>query len=394
MKVGIYNSSRGPSGTMNASAAILASALVKRFDVDLIVNSTHKELPELGGRSLERVGFRTVDDLQQIVTDPGLPGRRYEWLRKWSDELTSRYDLFINFTDRLPIFCSAPKGILVVEHPQDYIPSIYRALWVQHLASYKLQLSSSYYTRFWTKLFWEIECSVVHPAVPFQPASSANKENLILAAGPIDRLHHQLELIAAFRQLQTEFPGWSLVVMGELDDSLANNRYFKRLKQAAEDSGVTILTNPSSEKKIEMFQRAKLLWHAVGLGSDLDLHPRKVEPFSIDVAQAMAAGCIPLATNSGSLSELMRHRVNGIFWETTAELREWTLLLAENETMSRSLKIAAQERAQAFSPEKFTDAFLHQLRDTFGIKSVSPLSPSFLWKRLVSSADQFLVARR
>jgi glycosyltransferase involved in cell wall biosynthesis len=367
MKVGIYNSCHEPKESANSSATVLAQALSHKFEVELVTNKAFK-----------------------IVTDPSLPAYRYEKLRQWSEELTSRFDLFVNFCDRLPICSSAPNSVLMIQTPHDFVPSIYRTLWLEHLKSYQLKLANSFYTRFWTKALWDIECEVVYPPVPFQPQAAA-KEDLIVISGSLRPEYRQLELLAAFRRLKELKPEWSTVVMGDLDERRSHQKYFNTLKG---DLGVSIITNPSADQKQEMFARAKLLWYAAGLGTDRALQLQRVDTFSLDVVRAMAAGCVPLAINSGSLPEIIRYRETGIFWDSIDELIDETLKLIEDETQRQSLSNAAQERARAFNSELFTRSFMQQLDQGLGIRSFSRLSPAWLWKRLVRSADQFLVARR
>jgi glycosyltransferase involved in cell wall biosynthesis len=397
MKVGIYNSCFDATVTGSASVATLARALSKRFEVEIVVNSNSnstEHFAQVLGSSLERVSFQTVNELSLKVADPGAPGERYERLRKWSDELTSRYDLFINFADRLPIFCSATKGVLVIESPYNFVPSLYRAFWTDHLASYQLKLASSYYTRFWTKVFWDIQCSVVYPPLASQTVPYGGKENVIVVSGPITPLQHQLELVDVFRQLEVDAHDWSLIVMGHLDGSRSNKRYADKLNEASVDEIVSLLINPSAEQRAQTLRRSKLLWCGIGLEKDLDLEPHRIEPFRLDIVQAMANGCVPLTTNSASLSEVIRHRESGMFWDTTDELLEQTVTLAKDDALRQSFADAAQDRVRAFNTEEFTDTFLQELRNAFGIRSASLVNPRWLWKRLVRSADQFLVAGR
>jgi glycosyltransferase involved in cell wall biosynthesis len=395
MKIGIFNSCRQTPEAAQLSCTTLARALVKKFQVELIVNfsfATNDHLANFSAGS--GVSLRTVDDPACHVLDPLEPVQRYELQRRWSDEVTSRYDLFINFADRLPIFCSAPNGVLVVESPYDFIPSIYRSLWVEHLASYQLKLATSYYTRFWTKVLWDIETAIIYPSVPFEQRSSGGKDNLIVVSGPIQPLQHQLDLINAFLHLKENLPEWSLTVMGKLDQIRANKKYCDMLCAAGTDPAISIVTNPSAERQSEIFRRSKILWRASGLGTDVEVDPKRVEPFGVDVLQAMVNGCVPLAVNSGSLSEVIRHRESGVFWDSPEELLEQTLALAEDQSLLRSLSEGAQRRARAFNSKRFTDKFLRELQDAFGIRAVPLFSPARLWKRVIRSADQFFVARR
>jgi glycosyltransferase involved in cell wall biosynthesis len=390
MKIGIFNSSLDNAAEGDTSAATLAEALGSKHRTEIIrvpSSTTAEQLRILCGSALEQVAFRTVAEPPQLATDPNCPGRRYQALRNWSDELTRHYDLFVNFCDRVPIYCSAPRGVMVIRFPYDFIPSLYRAFWLDHLASYRLTLSNSYYTQFWTRMFWEIDCPVVYPPVSYRTARVA-KENLIVSAGPFETgcSQKQLELISAFKQLKSQLPEWSLTIIGELGETPASKTYFEAVCDAARDSNVTVLANPSVEEQFEVFNRARIFWLAAGLDEDLELQPEKAIPFSLHLIQAMAAGCVPLATNSGGLPEVLRHGENGFFWDTTSELIERSVLLARDENGRLGLARAARLRAMDFCPERFTESFRRHLKVTFGIRTPFRVNPLRLWKRLMAAA--------
>ncbi len=397
MKIGLYNSSIENSAVGSVSAAILAVALAVKHQTEIVCtpgSSTREQVALLCGGSPELVSFRTVEPPPQIITDPGSPDRRYEALRNWGDKLTSAYDLFINFSDRLPIYCSAARGVLIIQFPHDFIPSPYRELWVDHLNSYQLKLANSYYTQFWTRVFWEIDCPVLYPPVP-KPPSSDVKENLIVSAGSFNatRPHKLLELVSAFQQLRMKLPDWSLSIIGNLDVNVASRKQFESVRDAANESGISVLANPSFETESKLFSRARIFWQAAGLGDDPDLEPGKVEPFNLNVLRAMAARCVPLVMNRGGLSEVVRQGENGFFWTNIDELINYTLALAHDERQHRGFARAAQCRAHDFRPESYSDNFLLQSQAAFGIKHRPRANPLWLWKRLVNSAGQYRTRR-
>jgi glycosyltransferase involved in cell wall biosynthesis len=388
MKIGIYNSSFENTAEGYTSAAVLAEGLASKHETEIVCvsgSTTPEHLRLLCDSPLKQVSFRTIDAPPQ--SDPDCPARRYQALRNWSEELTQTYDLFVNFCDRVPIYCSAPRGVLVVGFPHDFVPSPYRALWLEHLASYKLIFSNSYYTRFWTRMFWEIDCPVVYPPVAYRTAK-VSKEKLIVSAGPFGMAypHKQIELIDAFTKLKDQLPDWSLAIIGKLGENRASKSYFEAVCDAARYSNVTVLANLSVEQQLELFNRSRLFWLAAGLGENLEMQPEKAIPFSSALIQAMAAECVPLVTNSGGLSEVLRHGENGFFWNTTSELVERSLLLARHERGRLELARAARLRAMEFRPERFTESFLRQLKVKFDIRPQFRINPLRLWKRLITPA--------
>jgi glycosyltransferase involved in cell wall biosynthesis len=326
--------------------------------------------------------------------DPGSPERRYQALRYWSNELTRPYDLFINFADRVPIHCSAPRGVLIVQFPYDFVPSLYRAFWVDHFASYQLKISNSYYTQLWTRMFWEFESVVVHPPVPPQTKDEL-KENLILVVDSLGTVRpgKQIELIKAFTKVKRRLPEWSLTIVGEVEKNGSGKRHFETVQKLAGNFGVMVRGNPTIEEQLELINRARIFWLATGLEEDLNLHPEKAMPFSIPLVQSMSAGCVPLVTNSGGLSEIVRHGENGFFWDTTSQLVDRTLELAD-ESLRLELAKLARTRALDFAPDCFASSFLEQLETTFGLRTGFTVRTARSWNRLVSSTRYFLSARR
>jgi len=138
VKIGIYNSSVDNFELGWGSAAILAHALSANHQTEMVIHedSRREQDEAIRQASLPQPAFRTVRDSPGIKTDPTRPDRRYEALRAWGDELTRPYDLFINFTDRIPIYNSAQRGVLVIQFPHNFAPRPYRAFWQQHLSTY------------------------------------------------------------------------------------------------------------------------------------------------------------------------------------------------------------------------------------------------------------------
>jgi glycosyltransferase involved in cell wall biosynthesis len=380
MKIGIYNSSIDNFELGLMSAGTLADALTSKHQTEMVVHEdspARDETEAICQKNLPRVVFRTITNSPGTRTDPTRPDRRYEALRAWSDELTRRYDLFINFADHIPLYNSAQRGVLVVQFPHDFVPRPYRAFWQQHLATYQLTIANSYFTNFWTKLLWDIDCPVVYPPVPGNVTNT--NERTILTATAIDSMHKQLGFIDAFVQLRQQAPEWQMKLIVKVDGRQRNKRYLQQIEAMAADKGVSVHANPTPLEQADLLRRARMLWHASG-ESEFDLVS---EPLNAIVLRAMAAGCVPLVNNTGALSEVVRHNENGFFWNDTGKLIEYTLKLVQDDSRRLKLSQAARRRMLDFRPEQYADAFQKQLESAFGIPHQSMANPAQLWKRLL-----------
>ena len=208
MKVGIYNSCT--ENAIDATASVLGNLLARHYESEIICFQEDISKTPID----EAVSVRIIERPPQIVTDPNSPDRRYQTIRDWSNELTKPYDLFINIADRVPIYCSAPRGVLLIQSPHDFVPTIYRAFWQAHLDSYQLKLANSYYTRFWTNVLWELNCEVLYP--PVSVLKPDQKDKLIVFPTKFDARNRdgQLMLISVFKELKTHLQEWSLTMLG------------------------------------------------------------------------------------------------------------------------------------------------------------------------------------
>jgi glycosyltransferase involved in cell wall biosynthesis len=389
MKIGLYNSTVDDMAVADISAVVLASALSYTHETEIVRTSRSTPLEGLSeycGSSLDQVSFRTIEPPPQITCNPDTPARKYQTLRDWSYSLSQPYDLFINFADRLPLHCAAPKGVLAIQFPNSFIPLTYRFFWHEHLSSYQLKLVSSYHTQFWTRFFWDSECKVVYPPVP-SPASLPGKQNLIVCAGSFNakRPHKMLELISAYKKIAPQLPGWKFMMLGDLDLNTVSRNRLEWVRDAASEIDVPITVNPSLAERGDLLSRARMFWQAEGLGEDLYRQPQLCSPFNLPVVEALLAGCVPIVTNSGSLSEAILTGDNGFFWEDPEELIQQTLSLAKDEQRLTRIAKASRISAKKFLPERFVSNFLRHLHNEFQVKPGRDSTPIGFWKRLTRS---------
>jgi glycosyltransferase involved in cell wall biosynthesis len=380
VKIGLYIEHGSGNGVGGAELmmAHLASRWSRAHDVELI----HHRPP----LTLERLSLFSTDDYSRVKLrvvpreddPPALPDpfRRYRAAREWHRTVSSGYDLFVNCTHWLPCFCRARVGALLVLFPFYVRPgdtpemralprwkrlrhaAYYDFEWRRRLVTYRHYFAISEFTRDWTNRRWGIDCSVLPPPVDVDFAVQP-KEPLVLSVGRFSTMAHtkkQLEMMQAFQQLHAgPLAGWTYASVGGLNSRAENHAYFDRVRQAGRDVSAIVEANLERTRIKDLFERARIFWHATGLGEDADARPELLEHFGIATVEAMAAGCVPVVINRGGQAEIVEHGVSGFVWNTLDELATFTRQLADDDGLWRRMSAAAHARARQFSSQRFVE---------------------------------------
>jgi len=293
-------------------------------------------------------------DLRGIpIRDIGArPGRLREFIAS-----TSRYDLFVNNSPIHSFPCFARRSWLWVHYLPKWVPP--------HLGFYRV-LANSRHTQGWIRRRWKTPAEVLYGPVDVEHLRPLRKERIILSAG---RLHsrpvpkNELEMIRLFAALHRDglLPGWSYHIAGILDDS--DRAWLGRLRDAAAGAPVRIHLNPPFEKLADLYGRASLLWHGCGALEDPRRRPDRVEHFGATVAEAMAAGCLPIAPANGGPAELVRHAETGFLYHSWEELARQTVAAARRGAASPAMQARARAAASRFSLRRFRDELRKLLAD-------------------------------
>lgn len=357
--------------------AHLASVWSRGHDVDLVHHRpplTRERIESFSSDDFTRVTFRYVPREEEA---PALanPLRRYRAARDWHRAVSDGYDLFVNCTHWLPCFCHARKGAVLVLFPfyvrPEHTPEVqaqpwwkrmrhagYHGLeWQRRLATYDHRFAISEFSRDWTNRRWGIDTDIIYPPVDVE-VSPLPKQPLVLSVGRFSTLAHtkkQLEMMGAFRELHARLPGWRYASVGGLNTREENHAYFERVRAAASGCPAVVAANVAGARVKELFAKAKIFWHATGLGEDPNVHPELSEHFGIATVEAMAAGCVPVVINRGGQTDIVRHGETGFLWNTLEELQEYTARLAGNAALWERMSAAARRRAADFSQRRFVD---------------------------------------
>ena len=379
MRIGVYMEHGVGNGVGGAELmmAYLASVWSRQHDVDLI----HHRPP----LTRERLSLFSTDDysridIQAVPREPEPePSRnlaaRYRAARAWQASLSAPYDLFVNCTHWRPCFSHARRSVLLVMFPF-YVPewrqpagrsipgwkrllhqTYYDFEWRRRLASYDRHLAISDYSARWTRHRWGLETDIVHPPVDVD-FPSGPKDDLIASVGRFSTMAHtkkQLEMVQAFVSMQAEgLRGWQYACVGGLNAREENHRYFERVRAEGAPAPVHVEANVSRARVRDLLSRARVFWHATGLGED-DEHPELAEHFGIATVEAMAAGCVPVVIDRGGQSEIVTDGVDGFLWSTLDEMKRCTRRLIDDPALWARLSAAARVRARDFARSRFVE---------------------------------------
>jgi glycosyltransferase involved in cell wall biosynthesis len=216
-------------------------------------------------------------------------------------------------------------------------------------------LGNSQFTSEWIERRWERRSEVLYPpvAIGLVPAM---KENIIVSLGRFivtDQKNHALQ-IKAFRQFLSAAPrDWRLCLIGFCPDLPQDRAYLDKLRTMSSDLPVTFVVNAARPVLWTHLAKAKLYWHATGIGGESTVSPEHMEHFGIATVEAMGAGCVPLVPMSGGQPEIVEHEQSGFLCHDLQALLRYTSRLAGDALLCERMAQAAKKRSLVFCPENF-----------------------------------------
>jgi glycosyltransferase involved in cell wall biosynthesis len=377
VKIGLYIPDGSGNGVGGAELmmASLADEWSRDHDVDLIHHRPDLTRERIAMFSRDRYDRVNIRCMPREPEPPAYadPLRRFRAAQHWHASVSAGYDLFVNCGHWLPPFCHARIGVLLVLFPfyiRPYDLAEMRALpywkrlrhrayyeleWRRRLASYQQTIAISKFARDWTTRRWGVDSTVVYPPVETD-FREASKDNLILSISRFNlrARKKQLEMMQAFADLNaTDLDGWTYASVGGLNATPDNRAYFDAVGRIGAQCGGSVEANLPRPQLVERLRRARIFWHAMGLDEDTDRHPERAEHFGIATVEAMAAGAVPIVINKGGQTELVEHGRTGFLWNTVAELKSYTSMLAHDRGLWARMSKAARARASDFRGERF-----------------------------------------
>jgi glycosyltransferase involved in cell wall biosynthesis len=344
-RVGIYNAALPTLGGGELYTLAVAGLLAKRGDTVEILTRPGVTLSV----AAERFGISDgLDDVTLTTLDP----LRHAFE---AGERSEEYELFVNcnYVSRTP--SRAARGLLVPWFPA---AAGTRAGALDFVGTYDRAIAVSDYVAGWIREWWDIEPGLVHPPVaPIAPGPE--RERSIVVVGRFQDVGHpkrQLELVQAFAEIAGgAASGWRLELLGGVEPQ--NWRYLEAVHQAAAGLSVDIHVDLSRALLEDRVGRASIVWQATGWGCDRVIEPHAFEHFGIGLVEAMSAGAVPVALETGGPGEIVRDGVDGFTWRAGDGPLPATVALIEDPMRLQELSVAARARAREFGPERFEADF-------------------------------------
>jgi glycosyltransferase involved in cell wall biosynthesis len=383
MKIAIYNPYLHTLGGGENLLACLAEALelaLPDATIDLLTHTEGVRPDDLSRRfdtNLTRCRVRVVPEprgrLAGAVRRVDL-ARRYLCDRVMSD-LSAEYDLFINLTIFSTMPCRARHGVYFCMFPLragrvtvpathfSYLPRhINRALrqsyFHQMAHSYSEVLSISQFTQKWTKAYWGVDSTIIHPPIATRPqVDLAGKQARILSVGRFFAGNHNKKhrpMIETFIRLVDQgLSGWEYHLVGGISESEGTEAYVADLQRLAAGYPIHFHFGMPTEQLNDLYRTASVFWHATGFGEDEEAEPEKMEHFGISTVEAMNAGLVPVVINKGGQPEIVAHGRHGYVWNSLDELAAHTRAVIDDPSLRQALAEAAHARSLDFGRSAF-----------------------------------------
>jgi glycosyltransferase involved in cell wall biosynthesis len=309
---------------------------------------------------------------------------RWKTARRWRADVSRGYDLFVNLTHQMPPFSHARRSVLFVLFPflrregwpwcdaPSHPTSVWQrrvrrayfdAEWRRRMAGYQVRLSISQYTRHWTQRWWGIDTHVVYPPVETSFPQEA-KTSAIVSLGRFapTGTKQQLDLVNVARATLTPDGPWQYWSIGTAGDEPEDREYVQTVQARSNGLPVSLLTNLGRDELKQHLARARIFWHASGLGTVEEARPEASEHFGIAVVEAMAAGCVPLVARRGAMPEIVEDGTSGFLCDSFDDMARYTRVLLEQPERLASMAAQARIRAEFFDRASFERRFDEALR--------------------------------
>lgn len=356
MRIGIYDPYLDDIGGGEKYMVTIAECLSNNHTVSLFWDER---------KDIELIQKRFSLGLTKVRVVKNLFTRNVSFWKRWVE--TSKYDALIFLSDgSIPLVCSK-KLFLHIQQPlpESQASSLLGSLKRRRVTS--IFYNSRYTQNFNKRLFSNISSTVIYPPVGIKKRE-VKKENIILHVGRfrinnvvgITDFKKQSVMIDAFKEMVDKKinHGWRFIVAASVKEE--DQEAFARLQQSAKNYPIDFLINKTNDSLWEVYNKAKIYWHASGFGEDLEKHPEFAEHFGISTVEAMGAGAVPVVINAGGQPEIVTDGENGFLWDTVSQLQKKTERIITDTKLLHTLSQKAELRAKDFSKQQFSQA-IHTL---------------------------------
>lgn len=196
---------------------------------------------------------------------------------------------------------------------------------------------------------------VIPPFIDIKRKVNIKKENIILTVGRFTKgmnMKKQGVLIDVFKKMCDDgLNKWKLVVAGSYRDE--DKDFYMELVAEAGKYPIEVLGNISYSDLLNLYNKAKIYWHATGFGENIEINPERAEHFGITTVEAMRCGAVPVVINAGGQIEIVRNKFSGFLWDSLGELEDITNNLIKDESLLNKMSEQAEKESLRFSKEEF-----------------------------------------
>ncbi len=348
MKIGIFDPYLDTLGGGEKYMLTIAKYLSKTHDVSLFWDTDIEKIKDL---AFDRFGL----DLSSIRFVKNIFSPRVSVLERV--QITMRHDRIIYLSDgSLPIV--GKKNLII--HFQFPVEWVHTSLLTRlKFLQVKSIICNSKFTKSFIDKKFNVKSNVLYPPVDLPKEKVEKKENIILHVGRFGlsiegtNFKKQDVMIEIFKKLIKEgMMGWRFVIFVSVRSQ--DREKIKDLRRKTDNFPIDIIENASNSTLWEMYQKAKIYWHATGFGEDLLRHPERAEHFGIATAEAMGAGAVPVVINAGGQPEIVENGKSGFLWNTQDEWIEKTKQIATDLKLWQQMSHNAHQRAKVFNTEHFS----------------------------------------
>ena len=365
MKIGIYAPDLSAYGGGEKYICKIAEILTEENDVEFIVFEK-PNIKKLESRLNVDLSDVKISEFQipYLIKVLSMHKHAKNYMIK---NITKNYDIFINQDINTVIPANSAKNFYICQIPPTNIKRTFfeklmaNIFFDSKLKTYDKVVVYSLFVKKWVKKYFNNETVVLHPPVDVEKFHPGSKEDIILSVGRFFTGAHskkQLDMIRIFKELYDEnksFEDWEYHLAGGVGDIPGNQEYLRICQEEAEGYPIHFHINTPLKNLIQLYGKSKIFWHATGLNEDENKNPENIEHFGITTGEAMSAGCVPVVINKGGQPEIVRDTINGLVWNTSEELKKFTLELIIDEVLWEKTSKSAIKRSKIFGMEKFID---------------------------------------
>lgn len=347
MKIGVYDPYLDDMGGGEKYMLTLAECLADKHEVDLFWDDETALSLAVKRFSIDTSKIRVVRN----IFAPSFP--------KFSRLIKSKeYDCLIVLSDGSIPFVLSKKLFLHIQSPMPHLSPVSLIGWLKMKRVEKVFCNSRFTKSFVDGVF-RAESVVIYPPVNTK-RKDVKKENIILHVGRfrvknvkgMPDYKKQGVMVSTFKEMVNGgFKGYKFILAVSVNDGQMEE--FEKMRRSAKGYPIEFLVNRTNEELWEVYNKAKIYWHASGYGEDLEKHPEFAEHFGISTVEAMSAGAVPVVISAGGQKEIVENGVNGYLWESLEELKNATIKLSRDKELFEKLSVEARKVYKKYTKDEF-----------------------------------------